>query len=97
MAYYDANQTQLAFSDLSGNTSDYHLFTPASLGNQDVQLSHPGVIGDGSGRIASIRLRIKHDQSADTVKVTDSMQLTVIAVDDTSGNTNKAYANGVLS
>ena len=97
VAYYDANQNQLAFSDLSGNISDYHLFTPASLGNQDFQLSHFGVVGDGTARIASIRLRMKHTESADTVKVTDSIQVTAIAVDDTSGNTNKTYANGVLS
>jgi hypothetical protein len=31
------------------------------------------------------------------VKVTDSIQVTAIAVDDTSGNTNKTYANGVLT
>ena len=37
VAYYDANQNQLSFSDLSGNISDYHLFTPVSLGNQDFQ------------------------------------------------------------
>jgi hypothetical protein len=97
VAYYNASQVQQAFNDLSGNISDFQLYTPASIGNQDFQLSHFGVVGDGTARIASIRLRMKHTEAADTVKVTDSIQVTAIAVDDTSGNTNKTYANGVLS
>ena len=97
MAYYDGAQNQQAFNDLSGNISDFQLFTPVSIGNQDFQLSHFGVVGDGTARIASLRLRMKHTEAADTVKVTDSIQVTAIAVDDTSGNTNKAYANGVLT
>jgi hypothetical protein len=97
VAYYNASQVQQAFNDLSGNISDFQLYTPASIGNQDFQLSHFGVVGDGTARIASIRLRMKHTEAADTVKVTDSIQVTAIAVDDTSGNTNKTYANGVLT
>ena len=97
VAYYNASQVQQAFNDLSGNISDFQLYTPASIGNQDFQLSHFGVVGDGTARIASIRLRMKHTEASDTVKVTDSIQVTAIAVDDTSGNTNKTYANGVLS
>ena len=97
VAYYNASQVQQAFNDLSGNISDFQLYTPASIGNQDFQLSHFGVVGDGTARIASIRLRMKHTEASDTVKVTDSIQVTAIAVDDTSGNTNKTYANGVLT
>jgi len=97
ISYYDANQNQLGFNDVSGHLSDFELYTPVGVGNQDFELSHFAVLGDGSARIASIRLRIKHDQSGDTVKVTDSVQVTSIAVDDTSGNTTKTYSNGVLS
>lgn len=97
VAYYDAGQNQQAFNDLSGNISDFQLYTPASIGNQDFQLSHFGVVGDGTARIASLRLRMKHTQASDTVKVTDSIQVTAIAVDDTSGNTNKTYTNGSLT
>ena len=97
VAYYNAGQVQQAFNDLSGNISDFQLYTPVATGNQDFQLSHFGVVGDGTARIASIRLRLKHTEAADTLKVTDSIQVTAIAVDDTSGNTNKTYANGVLT
>jgi hypothetical protein len=55
------------------------------------------VLGDGSTRIASIRLRIKHDHSSDTLVVKDSFQLTALAVDDSSGSVSKTYLNGSLS
>ena len=97
VAYYNASEIQQAFNDLSGNISDFQLYTPAATGNQDFQLSHFGVVGDGTARIAAIRLRLKHTQASDTVKVTDSIQVTAIAVDDTSGNTNRTYSNGVLT
>ena len=63
----------------------------------DYQLSHQGILGDGSTRIASIRLRLKHDHSSDTLVVKDSMQITALAVDDSSGSVSKTYLNGSLS
>lgn len=92
---YDAQGNAGSFSDLSGNIPDFQLYTDS--GSQDFLLSHQAVIGDGSTRIASIRMRVKHDQANDTVKVTDSAQLTAIAVSDDSGNTTKTYSNGNLT
>jgi hypothetical protein len=41
--------------------------------------------------------RFKHDQASDTLVIKDSMQITALAVDDSSGNTSKTYLNGSLS
>ena len=92
---YNASQVAGSFSDLSGNIPDFQLYTAS--GSQDFLLSHQAVIGDGATRIASIRMRVKHDQTNDTVKITDSAQLTAIAVSDDSGNTSKTYSNGNLT
>jgi hypothetical protein len=95
ISYYDASQNQLAFNDVSGASNDFQL--PPSASATDYQLSHQGVLGDGTTRIASIRLRLKQDQVGDTLVIKDSLQITALAVDNTSGNINKTYFNGSLS
>ena len=94
VAYYDGSGNQQAFSDVSGALNDFQLYSDSAT---DYQLSHQGVLGDGSTRIASIRLRIKHDQASDTLVIRDSMQITALAVDDSSGSVSKTYLNGSLS
>ena len=83
VAYYDASQNQLGFNDL-GNGSDFQLPSD-SVGNEFLS-SHQSVVGNGTSRIASIRLRVQHSQSGDTLRLTDSAQVSVLAIDDTSGN-----------
>jgi hypothetical protein len=63
----------------------------------DYQITHQGVLGDGVTRIGSIRLRMKHTHASDTVSIKDSLQMTAIAIDDSSGNTSRTYNNGVIS
>lgn len=94
IAYYDANQVQQAFNNVSGAPQDFQLYSSSAM---DYQLTHQGVLGDGTTRIASIRLRLKHDVASDTVSVKDSLQMTAIAIDDTSGNTSRTYNNGSIS
>lgn len=88
VAYYDAGQNQLGFSDL-GNFSDMQL--PSDSAGNEFLSSHFSVVGNGTSRIASIRLRVQHSQSGDTVRLTDSAQISVLAVDDSSGNTAFNY------
>ena len=40
---------------------------------------------------------MKHDVASDTVSIKDSLQMTAIAIDDSSGNTSRTYNNGVIS
>ena len=94
IAYYDGSGNQQSFNDVSGALNDFQLYSTFPI---DYQLSHQDVLGDGTTRIASIRLRIKHDNSSDTLVIKDSLQITALAVDDSSGNTNKTYLNGSLS
>ena len=42
-------------------------------------------------------MRVKHDVSSDTVAITDSLQMTCLAIDDSSGNINRTYSSGTLS
>ena len=60
-------------------------------------LGHQANLGDGSTRIAKIRMRIKHDVASDSVAITDSLQMTCLAIDDSSGNINRTYSSGTLS
>ena len=94
IAFYDGSGNQQSFNDVSGAPQDFQLYSNTAT---DYLLSHQGILGDGSTRIASIRLRIKHDQASDTLVIKDSMQITALAVDDASGNTSKTYLNGSLS
>ena len=88
VAYYDASQNQLGFSDL-GNAGDMEL--PDNTTANEFLASHFSVVGNGTSRIASIRSRVQHSQSGDTVRLTDSAQISVLAVDDTSGNSTYTY------
>jgi hypothetical protein len=42
-------------------------------------------------------MRLKHDVASDSVAVTDSLQMTTIAIDDSSGNISRTYSSGTLS
>ena len=88
VAFYDASQNQLGFNDL-GNATDMEL--PDNSTANEFLANHIAIVGNGSSRIASIRLRAQHSQSGDTLRLTDSAQISVLAVDDTSGNNTHTY------
>lgn len=94
VSYYNAGQVAQAYADQSGALNDFQLNSPSA---EDYQLSSDAVLGDGTTRIAGIRMRLKHDVASDTVSIKDSAQLTCIAIDDSSGNINRTYNNGVIS
>ena len=94
IAYYDNSQVLQSYNDISGAPQDFQLYSSIAM---DYQLTHQGVLGDGVTRIGSIRLRMKHDVASDTVSIKDSMQMTAIAIDDSSGNTSRTYNSGVIS
>jgi hypothetical protein len=79
---------------VSGSLDDFQLSSTTAT---DYQLTHDSVLGDGTSRIAGIRLRIKHTESSDTLVVKDSCQITCLAIDNTSGNVNRTYNNGNIS
>lgn len=94
ISYYNGAQVAQAYGDVSGAPRDFDL---SSASATDYQLNSDAVLGDGSTRIAKIRLRLKSSHGSDTLVVKDSMQLTCFAIDDTSGNVNRTYANNALS
>jgi hypothetical protein len=42
-------------------------------------------------------MRVKHDVASDSVAITDSSQVLCIAIDDSSGNTQRTFSSGTLS
>lgn len=94
ISYYNGAGVAQAYEDVSGAPRDFQLYSSTAL---DYQLSTYAVLGDGSTKIAGVRLRLKHDQAGDSVAVKDSMQITCIAIDDSSGNVNRTYNNGSIS
>ena len=88
-----AQQAQ-AFSDVSGANQDFDLDSASAT---DYQITSDRVLGDGSSRIAKIRLRLKSSHGSDTVAVKNSLQLTCLAIDDSSANIQRTYANNAIS
>jgi hypothetical protein len=100
VSFYDGSGSQQAFSDRpreGGMLLNSFSAQQQSLTAPVFQLNHYDIVGNGTSRIASIRLRVKHFESQDTVKAVGSFQLTCLAVDDTSGNVSKTYNAGTLS
>ena len=54
-------------------------------------------VGNGADRIARVRLRVKHNNASASYALTDSAQITCLAVADDSGNTQRTFNAGALS
>ena len=94
ISYYNGAGVAQSYNDVSTQTRTFEMYSPNA---QDYLLGHQATLGDGATRIAGIRMRLKHSVSADTVVVTDSLQTTCLAIDDTSGNVNRTFSSGVIS
>ena len=94
ISYFNDAGVAQAYSDVSSQTRPFGLYSGSP---SDYLLGHQVNLGDGATRIASIRLRVKHDVASDTLSITDSLQTTCLAIDDASGNINRTYTSGVLS
>ena len=94
IAYYNGAGVQQAYSDVTSQTDDFHF---SSASESIYLLSHGATLGDGATRIASIRLRIKHDTPSNTLAITDSLQTTCIAIDNTSSNVQRTFSSGTIS
>ena len=95
ISYYNEAGVQQSYSDVTTQVQTIAGLSSAST--QNYLLGHQAGLGDGSTRIAGIRLRIKHDVVSDTLALTDSLQISAIAIDDTSGNINRTYNAGSIS
>ena len=94
ISYYNASEVAQSYSDVTTQTRTFGLYSSSAT---DYLLGHQATLGDGATRIASIRMRVKHDVSSDSVAITDTLQMTCLAIDDSSGNVNRTYSSGVLS
>lgn len=94
ISYYNDAGVAQSYNDISTQVRTFGLYSASAT---DYLLGHQAGLGDGATRIASVRMRVKHDQASDSVAITDSLQLTCIAIDDSSGNINRTYTSGVLS
>ena len=88
---YDAEESTIAPLVFVGSCCSDSLVTVVPPSAQGHLLGMHPDLGDGSTRIAGIRLRLKHDTASDTLAVTDSLQISCSAIDDSSGNINRTY------
>ena len=93
LSYYNDGGVAQPYNDRLTHAS----FALYSATEDSYLLGHQDLLGDGATKIASVRLRVKHDVASDTVAITDSLQITALAIDDTSGNQARTYSSGVLS
>jgi len=94
VSYYNASEVAQAYSNVTTQPRTYQMYSSSAT---DYLLGHQATLGDGATRIAEIRMRLKHDVASDSVAVTDSLQMTTIAIDDSSGNISRTYSSGTLS
>jgi hypothetical protein len=94
VSYYNASEVAQAYSNVTTQPRTYQMYSSSAT---DYLLGHQATLGDGATRIAKIRMRLKHDVASDSVAVTDSLQMTTIAIDDSSGNISRTYSSGTLS
>jgi hypothetical protein len=93
-SYYNGAGVAQPYFEMSGQESTYGMY---SATEHTYQLGSTTSIGDGTTPIAGIRLKVKHDVASDTVSIADSLQITALAIDDTSGNVNRTYTSGTIS
>ena len=93
-SYYNSAGVAQPYVEMAGQESTFNLY---SATEHTYQLGNTISIGDGVTPIARIRLKLKHDNASDTVSIADSLQITALAIDDSSGNTNRVYSSGTIS
>jgi hypothetical protein len=94
VSYYNSQGVAQSYADVTSQDGTYQLSSSAST---DYLLGLQGLIGDGATKIAGIRMRVKHDVASDTLAVKDSLQLTAIVVEDSSGAVTRTYNAGSIS
>jgi hypothetical protein len=93
-SYYNGAGVAQPYVEMLGQESTWNMY---SATEHTYQLGNTNSIGDGVTPIAGIRLKLKHDNASDTVAIADSLQITALAIDDSSGNTNRVYSSGTIS
>ena len=93
---------EVAFYNSSGVQQPYanehtQKKTHAQLYNTTVSSAHSATLGDGATRIAGVRFRVKNMNANNTLQIIDSYQCNALAIDDTSGNTQRTFASGSIS
>jgi len=94
VSFYNGSGVAQPFQDITDEEQDFNLL---SAQESSYLFSLTASIGDGATRIAKIRMRAKHDVASDSLAITDSSQVVCIAIDDSSGNTQRTFSSGTLS
>jgi hypothetical protein len=94
ISYYNSVGVAQAFQDITDEEQDFSL---QSATESSYLFNLTASLGDGATRIAKIRMRVKHDVASDSLAITDSSQVSCIAIDDSSGNTQRTFSSGTLS
>ena len=99
VSYYTDGGVPQAHQAVVGQDTFVGFRTPGSAAASPGNYGAGGqfVVGDGSTRIASVRVRMSQDGSGDTFNVVDQLQLTCIAIEDSSGSVTRTYASGTIS
>jgi hypothetical protein len=92
-AYYSAAGVVQDYFEMTGQESTFGMY---SATEHTYQLGNTNSIGDGATPLARIRLKVKHDVASDTVAISDSLQLTALAIDDSSGNVTRTFSSGSI-
>ena len=102
VAFYNSAGVQQPYVEMTSQARPYFNLDLAGFG-QAVTASAVATlvafagIGNGTDRIARVRLRVKHNNASASYALTDSAQITCLAVADDSGNTQRTFNAGALS
>ncbi len=93
VSYYNGAGVAQPYAN-NGRPDTYNMYHATAT---DSQLGNQSLIGNGSDHIAGIRLRIKHDIPGNTLYIKDTLQLTALCVDDSSGAVTRTFSSGTIS
>lgn len=96
VSYYTDGGSPQAYQDVSGQDAFIGLSTPFSA-SVNYGMGGQFVVGDGVTRIAGVRVKMMQDGSGDTFEIVDQLQLTGIAIEDSSGSVTRTFNNGSIS
>ena len=93
-SFYNGSGIAQPYVEMTGQESTYNMYSEKQ---HTYQLGNTNSVGDGITPLAKIRLKIMHHIASDTVAISDSLQLTCLAINDTSGNISRTFSGGTIA
>ena len=90
VSFYNSSGVAQAYTDIYGQDATISMSHSSA---QDVLFPGNMLLGNGNDRMAKLRLKVSHQQSSNTLKITGKSQVSAVCIDDNSGHTTRTYTS----